>query len=146
RQRAARDRAAGPHVGAAGRDRFGRSDAKAGGPEPTQGLDESQGGPDSARGGPDSAQNGPEHPVDPERRPVTMATNAYDSLVRTMTILAPELILILSAVAMMTLSAFVRLPRSRWCGAAVGVLLAALLALLWVSGKPTDMYASVAIN
>src|SRR5689334_3432669 len=75
-----------------------------------------------------------------------MATNAYDSVVRTMTILAPELILILSAVAMMTLSAFLHQPRSRWCRAAVWVLVAALAAWFWTSGKPTDLYASVALN
>jgi len=75
-----------------------------------------------------------------------MATSAYDSVVRTMTILAPELILILSAIAMMTLSAFLHQPRRRWCRAAVWVLLAALLALFWVAHKETDLYASVALN
>lgn len=75
-----------------------------------------------------------------------MATNAYDSAVRTLTILAPELILLLSAIGMMTLSAFFPQPRRRWCRAAVWSLLAALVALFWVSGKPTDLYSSVAVN
>jgi NADH-quinone oxidoreductase subunit N len=75
-----------------------------------------------------------------------MATRAYDSVLRTMAILAPELILIIAAIAMMTLSAFLEQPRRRWCRAAVWTVLAALVALFWVSGKETDMYASVALN
>ncbi len=75
-----------------------------------------------------------------------MATHAYESVVRTMAILVPELILLLSAVGMMTLSAFLQQPRRRWCRASVWVLLAAIVALFWTSGKDTDMYASVALN
>jgi NADH-quinone oxidoreductase subunit N len=75
-----------------------------------------------------------------------MATSAYDSTLRTMAILAPELILILAAIGMMTLSAFLNQPRRRWCRAAVWTVLASLAALFWVSGKETDMYASVALN
>jgi NADH-quinone oxidoreductase subunit N len=63
-----------------------------------------------------------------------------------MGILAPELILILGAVVMMTLSAFVHQPCRRWCGAAVGVLLVALLVLFGVSGKASDTYGAVALN
>jgi len=75
-----------------------------------------------------------------------MATNFYESAVRTLTILAPELILLVVAMGMMTLSAFLRQPRRQWCRAALWSILAALLALFWVSGKETDLYASAAIN
>jgi NADH-quinone oxidoreductase subunit N len=75
-----------------------------------------------------------------------MATNAYDSVLGTMAILAPEFILILAAIGMMTFSAFLNQPRRRWCRAAVWGTLAALVALLWVAGKDTDVYASVALN
>jgi NADH-quinone oxidoreductase subunit N len=63
-----------------------------------------------------------------------------------MAILAPELILILAAIAMMTLSAFLHQPRRRWCRAAVWSMLAALAALFWAAGKETDLYAAVALN
>ncbi len=75
-----------------------------------------------------------------------MATQAYDSVLRTMAILAPELILLLAAIAMMTLSAFLNQPRRLWCRAAVWTVLAALAALFWASGKETEMYMSVALN
>ena len=46
-----------------------------------------------------------------------MAIDAYESAVRTMTILAPELILLLAAMVMMTLSAFLQ-PADAGPGAA----------------------------
>ena len=88
-----------------------------------------------------ASQGGPEREAQRERRPVTMVTNVYESVVRTMAILAPELILLLAAMGMMTLSAFVQQPRRQWCRAAVWSILAALLALFWASGKETDLYA-----
>src|SRR5262249_53933607 len=92
------------------------------------------------------SQGGAERQVQPERRPMTMAANAYDSAVRTMAILAPELILLLAAIGMLTLSAFLHQPRRQWCRAAVWAILAALAALFWASGKETDLYASAALN
>ncbi len=75
-----------------------------------------------------------------------MATNSYEAVIRTAAILAPELILLLSAVAMMTLSAFISQPRRFWCRMATWALLASTAALLWNAGRHTDVYASVAIN
>jgi NADH-quinone oxidoreductase subunit N len=75
-----------------------------------------------------------------------MVTNVYESVVRTLAILAPELILLLAAMGLMTLSAFTQQPRRQWCRAAVWSVLAALLALFWASGKETDLYSSAALN
>lgn len=75
-----------------------------------------------------------------------MVANAYESTVRTMAILAPELILLLAAMGLMTLSAFVRRSTRWWCTAAVVAMVAALIALWLGSGRGTDLYASSAIN
>jgi NADH-quinone oxidoreductase subunit N len=75
-----------------------------------------------------------------------MATNAYEAVIRTAAILAPELILLLSAVAMMTLSAFIAMPRRFWCRVAVWTLLASTAALLWNANRQTDPFAAVALN
>ncbi len=70
----------------------------------------------------------------------------YDATVGTLAILAPELVLILSAIAMMTLSPFVRLSRRQWCRISVWAILASSAALFWAWGRQTDVYASAAIN
>jgi NADH-quinone oxidoreductase subunit N len=75
-----------------------------------------------------------------------MASNAFEAARQTALILLPEIILLLTAMGMMTASAFVRQPRRRWCRFGVWALLAALVALLAVAGQETDMYASVALN
>lgn len=75
-----------------------------------------------------------------------MVTNAYDSALRTMAILAPELVLLLAAMALMTLSAFIRRSTRWWCTAAFVAIVAALLALAWNTGKETDLYTSAALN
>ncbi len=75
-----------------------------------------------------------------------MATNAYEAVIRTAAILAPELILLLSAVAMMTISAFIAQPKRFWCRIAVWTLLASTAALFWNANRQTDVYAAVALN
>jgi NADH-quinone oxidoreductase subunit N len=75
-----------------------------------------------------------------------MAASAFEAAQQTVLILLPELILLLTAMSMMTAAAFVRLPRRQWCRIGVWALLAALTALLAVARQETDMYASVALN
>ncbi len=75
-----------------------------------------------------------------------MGSNALESAWQTTLILLPEIILLLAGIGMMTASAFLVQPRRRWCRAAVWSLLAALVALLFVSRYETDMYAAVALN
>ncbi len=70
----------------------------------------------------------------------------YDSAVATLALLAPELILIVVATAMMTLGAFVRLPRRAWAVASAAALGVALVALLLGRDRPYDPYAGVAVN
>jgi NADH-quinone oxidoreductase subunit N len=75
-----------------------------------------------------------------------IAESAFEAARRTALILLPEIILLLTAVGMMTASAFVRAPRRIWCRIGGWALLAAFAALLAVSGQETDLYASVALN
>ncbi len=75
-----------------------------------------------------------------------MAENAFAAAQQTALILLPEIILLLTAIGMMTASAFLQQPRRRWCYVGVCALLAALTALVAVSQQETDMYASVALN
>jgi len=65
---------------------------------------------------------------------------------QTALILIPEFILLGTAMVMMTASAFIRRPRHVWCAASGFALLAALLTLLNLSGKETDLYSAVALN
>jgi NADH-quinone oxidoreductase subunit N len=71
---------------------------------------------------------------------------AYESLRQTTLALLPELLLLLSAVAMMTVSVFLRRPRATWWLTSVGVLLVALLVLLALGPAPADLYSSVALE
>jgi NADH-quinone oxidoreductase subunit N len=75
-----------------------------------------------------------------------MGSDAYESAQQTALILLPEIILLLTGIGMMTASPFLQQPRRRWCRAAVWALLAALVTLLAVARKETDIYASVALN
>jgi NADH-quinone oxidoreductase subunit N len=65
---------------------------------------------------------------------------------QTLLILAPEGLILLAAVVMMTAGAFVRLPRRVWGIASVGTLVVALLELLALAGHHTDPYTAVALN
>lgn len=71
---------------------------------------------------------------------------AYGTVQETIRILIPEILLLAAAVAMMTASPFVRRPRRTWAAIAAGVMIAALVALLFLSRQQTDMYVSVALN
>jgi NADH-quinone oxidoreductase subunit N len=71
---------------------------------------------------------------------------AHHESVLTLLILMPEWILLLTAVAMMTAGAFVRLPRRVWCATAAIALFAAILGLFVVGNRATDPYAAVALN
>src|SRR5262249_62041473 len=66
-----------------------------------------------------------ERPGIPERSAMT-ASGAFEAARQTAWILLPEIILLLTAMGMMTASAFVRQPRRRWCRIGVWALLAAL--------------------
>ncbi|WP_435018962.1 NADH-quinone oxidoreductase subunit N [Tundrisphaera sp. TA3] len=65
---------------------------------------------------------------------------------QTLLILSPELLMLLSATVMMTVGAFVRLPRRAWATTATVTLVASLLALIALRHTTNDLYASVAIN
>jgi len=80
--------------------------------------------------------------------PSSLATFEQTALV-----LIPEFILLATAMAMMTASAFIRRPRRAWCAASAFALLAALMALtitvpslLALRGQETDLYSAVALN
>jgi hypothetical protein len=73
-------------------------------------------------------------------------STAYEITRQTLLILLPELLILLSATVMMTAGVFLRWPRRVWCGAAVGTLVAALIILFAVGGRPVDPYSAVALN
>jgi NADH-quinone oxidoreductase subunit N len=75
-----------------------------------------------------------------------MNPTAFDVSLRTLAILAPELILLAVATAMMTAGAFVRLPRRAWSLTAAGTLVVALVALILAPAEMPDPYSAVAIN
>lgn len=77
-----------------------------------------------------------------------MSTDALFAAERTLTVLLPEALLVLAALAMMTAGAFVRRPRRFWCVAAAGATVAALLALIALRHTGTDAVAfgAVALN
>ena len=71
---------------------------------------------------------------------------AIESARQTLLILLPELLILLSATAMMTAGAFVKVPRRVWCLASVVTLVVALVALILLRNEVTDPYGSVALN
>lgn len=71
---------------------------------------------------------------------------AYDVASRTLLVLIPEFLVILSATVMMTAGAFVRLPRRTWCAIAAGTLVLALVALIGLRHSGTEPYGSIALN
>lgn len=64
----------------------------------------------------------------------------------TLTVLLPELILMLLAVGLITAGAFVAMPRRAATAAAALSLVAALIALAFTRGAPIDPYAAVSLN
>jgi NADH-quinone oxidoreductase subunit N len=76
--------------------------------------------------------------------PLIMTPNAYDVAWQTFELLLPEMLLVLSATAMMTLGAFLRLPRRAWCATAVVTMGVALITLLGVGSQAVDAYSAVA--
>ncbi len=71
---------------------------------------------------------------------------AYESAVATLKLLAPELVLVALATAMMTLGPFVRLPRRTWAVASALGLGLSLIVLLAIRGQEYDPYQGVAVN
>jgi NADH-quinone oxidoreductase subunit N len=65
---------------------------------------------------------------------------------QTALILIPEFILLLTAMGMMTASAFLKQPRRVWCATSAVALTVALLALIALGGRETDLYSAVAVN
>jgi NADH-quinone oxidoreductase subunit N len=65
---------------------------------------------------------------------------------QTTLVLIPELILLFTAVGIMTGAAFISRPRRFWCATSAGALLLALLALFNLSGRETGIYSAVALN
>ena len=75
-----------------------------------------------------------------------MIPQALEVAQQTLKVLLPELLLIAVATVMMTLGAFVRLPRRHWAAASAGALVLALLALVLLRTTTTDPYSAVALN
>ncbi len=73
-------------------------------------------------------------------------TDAYSVATQTLRVLLPEFLLILTATAMMTAGAFVRLPRRVWAAASAGALVLAIGALILLRHTVTDPYSAVALN
>ena len=72
--------------------------------------------------------------------------DAFVVMKQTLIVLAPELIMILAATAMMTAGAFVKRTRQAWLSTTFIVLGVAFVALLAVSAQTTDPFSSVALN
>lgn len=76
-----------------------------------------------------------------------MNLNDAESLSRTALVLLPEIIVALSAVAMMTAGAFVtKAARGLWSGLSALAIVAAIVALFAIRGVEPDPYRSVALN
>jgi NADH-quinone oxidoreductase subunit N len=65
---------------------------------------------------------------------------------QTATVLLPEFLLLATAMAIMTVSAFVRLRRAAWCSLSASALVLALLVLFATHGTRTDTYSAVSLN
>src|SRR5271168_4487199 len=65
---------------------------------------------------------------------------------QTALILLPEVILLLTAMGVMTASAFLKRPRRIWCTTSAVALIVAFLMLIGLGGKQTDLYSAVALN
>ena len=75
-----------------------------------------------------------------------MTTSAYDVARQTFVILLPEIFLLLTATAMMTAGAFVKVPRRVWSGVSAAALVVATLILVGIINQGADLYSSVALN
>ena len=75
-----------------------------------------------------------------------MTASAFDVARQTFVILLPEILLLLTATAMITLGAFVRLPRRSWCATATVALGVALITLIGVGQQSIDPYSSIALS
>ncbi len=73
-------------------------------------------------------------------------SNALGDFQQTALILIPEFILLLTAVVIMTASAFVSWSRRFWCAISAGAIVAAILALLNLKDRQTALYSAVALN
>ncbi|MGC8641848.1 MAG: NADH-quinone oxidoreductase subunit N [Isosphaeraceae bacterium] len=71
---------------------------------------------------------------------------AYNLVLSTLRILSPEILLLATAMVMMTLSPFPRWPRRTWFLIACGALAASFLVLLMTTGVQTNLFAAVALN
>ena len=71
---------------------------------------------------------------------------AIENARQTLLILAPEILILLTATAMMTVGAFRKFPRHVWSITAASTLLGALLLLISLRNQVTDPYGAVAIN
>ena len=72
--------------------------------------------------------------------------SSLDVFLQTALVLAPEFILLGAAIAIMTASAFITLPRKAWCGLSAGALVLAFLVLLATSQIQPEAYSAVALN
>ncbi len=72
--------------------------------------------------------------------------SAYDVARQTFSILLPEILLLITATAMITAGAFVKLPRRSWCATAAVALGVAIFVLLGMGSQATDIYSAVALN
>ena len=71
---------------------------------------------------------------------------AIENARQTLLILLPELIILLSATAMLTAGAFIRAPRRTWSIASALTLVVATVALVLLRNEVTDPYGAVALN
>jgi NADH-quinone oxidoreductase subunit N len=74
------------------------------------------------------------------------ASSALSDFQQTITVLIPELILLISAVGIITASAFITRPRQFWCAVSAGAMVVALFALYTVRQTQTGIYSAVALN
>ncbi len=72
--------------------------------------------------------------------------SAIDVARQSFTILLPEILLLLTATAMMTAGSCVQLPRRAWCATAAVALGVAFLALIGLGERSPDIYSTVALN
>jgi NADH-quinone oxidoreductase subunit N len=73
-------------------------------------------------------------------------SSAYLAVQQTALILLPEFVLTTTAVAIMTAAAFLPKPRRFWCRISGWSIVVALVALMAIAGKSTEIYTAVALN
>jgi NADH-quinone oxidoreductase subunit N len=75
-----------------------------------------------------------------------MTVNLLEITRQTLLLLLPEFVILGTAMVMITIGAFVRVPRNAWSTIAAASLFGALVALFALGSLPTEIYAAVAIN